>query len=202
MKITSLTLALNESERITDCLKRLKPHVDYMVVVDGGSSDDTYAKAAALADRVVKHVRVGDWCDEKNYLETLAPSDTDWLLHADVDEVFHERLMPEIKTIIKGVTDKYPETIAFRMPRANLPTCPDYPDYQVRILKRGSGYTWSYPLHSVPTLGGVNVDRILGKCMTMLDLPIWHLPRRTDIRRAWWSDEKGRRDKTEDEMKQ
>ena len=203
MKITGLILALNESPRITDCLSHLKPFLDYLVVVDGGSVDDTYAKAAALADRAVKRKRLGDWCDEKNYIETLAPDDTDWYLHADVDERFHERLLPEIKTVVEGVTAKYPETIAFRFPRANLDiNCSDYPDYQVRLLKKGSGYKWIRPLHSIPAIDGVILDTIRGKCMTMLDMPIWHLPRRTDIRRPWWSDEKGRRDKTEEEMRE
>lgn len=193
-------MALNESERITDCLSSLKPYLNHLIVVDGGSVDDTYAKATKLADRVVKRVRVGDWCDEKNYAELLTPKNTDWIIHVDSDERFHERLLPEIHTVVEGVVEKYPETIAFRFPRANLPSCSDFPDFQVRLLKKGSGYTWSYPIHSVPTLNGVNLDRVPGKCMTMLDLPIWHLPRRTDIRREWWSDEKGKRDKTYEEM--
>lgn len=202
MKIAGLIMALDESQRIVDCLNHLKPYMDYLVVIDGGSKDDTYIKASEIADRVVRRKRVGDWCDEKNYIETLAPDDTDWLLHVDVDERFHDRLLPEIKTVIAGVLEKYPETIAFRFPRANLPTCGDFPDYQVRLLKKGSGYKWVYPIHSVPAIDGVHIDSIRGKCMTMLDLPIWHLPRRTDISRPWWSDEKGRRDKTEEEMKE
>jgi glycosyltransferase involved in cell wall biosynthesis len=200
LKIASLTLTLNESPRITECLKHLKPHIDYVLVVDGESTDDTMLKASQLADRVVKRPSYKDWSEEKNYIETLVPDDVDWVLHCDCDELFHERLLPEIKAVINGVMEKYPETIAFRFPRANLPTCSDYPDYQVRLLKKGSGYKWSHPIHSVPTIDGVNVDKIPHKCMTMLDLPIWHLPRRTDIRRPWWSDEKGKRDKTNEEM--
>ncbi len=57
-------MALDESERITECLNHLKPFLDYLVVVDGESTDDTYIKATALADRVVKRKRVGGWCDE------------------------------------------------------------------------------------------------------------------------------------------
>jgi len=200
LKVTAIVMALNESERITDCLTHLKPHVDYIVVVDGGSTDGTYAKAVKLADRVVRRPPYTDWSEEKNYAETLAPEDTDWVLHVDCDERLHERLLPELKTVIGGVQAKYPETIAYRFPRANLPTCPDYPDYQVRLLKRGSGYRWARPIHSVPVLGERLLDEVPGKCMTMLDMPIWHMPRRTDIKRPWWSDEPGRRDKTLEEM--
>lgn len=201
MKIAAIVMTLNESQRITDCLTHLKPHLDYIVVVDGESTDDTVMKASGLVDRVVKRPPYKDWSDGKNYAETLVPEDTDWVLHCDADERFHDRLIPEIKTVIEGVLEKHPETIAFRFPRANLPTCFDFPDFQVRLLKRGSGYVWSYHIHSVPTINGVNIDTIPHRCMTMLDLPIWHLPRRTDIKRPWWSVEKGKRDKTNEEMK-
>ena len=186
MKIAGVVLTLNEQHRVAECLKHLRPYVDYLLVVDGCSTDLTYERSVALADRVVKHESSGDFSDERNYAETLLPDDIDWVLHCDTDERFHDRLLPEIDTVIEGVVEKYPETMAFRFPRANLPKAENYPDYQVRLLKRGSGYKWSYPVHSVPTVDGVNVDTMPKKCMTMLDLPIWHLPRRTDLERPWW----------------
>lgn len=194
IRVAAIVLTLNEGERIVGCLKSLKPNVDYIVVVDGGSTDDTVAKASTYADRVVKRKPYTDWSEERNYSETLLPDDIDWVLHIDADELLHERLLPEIRTVIGGVMERNPDVIAFRFPRANLPKAEHYPDYQVRLLKVGSGYKWSYPIHSVPTLDDVNVDSIPGKCMTMLDLPMWHLPRRTDISRPWWSAEKKEND--------
>lgn len=189
IRVAAIVLTLNESDRITGCLQSLKPNVDYIIVVDGGSTDDTVSKASIYADRVVKRKPYKDWSEERNYADTLVPDDIDWVLHIDADELLHERLLPEIRAVITGVMDKNPDVIAFRFPRANLPKAEKYPDYQVRLLKRGSGYTWSYPIHSVPTVDGVNVDSISGKCMTMLDLPMWHLPRRTDLTRPWWNEE-------------
>jgi rSAM/selenodomain-associated transferase 2 len=56
--ISVIVPALNEAEAIEPALRSARaPAVREIIVVDGGSSDDTAAKAAALADRVMSAPR-------------------------------------------------------------------------------------------------------------------------------------------------
>jgi len=170
LKIAAVILTLNEQKHIKDCIKHHGPHVDYVIVVDGGSTDGTLEIANILADRVEQRPKITDFGEERQYAWGLVPEDTEWTLFIDADERFHDLLLPNIEEIITGVVEQYPETIAFRFPRANLPKCSDYPDYQTRLLKNNENIVWVNKVDEVPTL----LDGIPGKCMTVLDKPIWH----------------------------
>ena len=49
--------AYNESDNIVNLLKQVKNHVTSVIVVDDGSTDDTYAKALTTGVRVIKNNR-------------------------------------------------------------------------------------------------------------------------------------------------
>jgi len=174
MKITAVILTLNEKNNVKECIQHLKPHVDNVIVVDGGSTDGTLDIANILADKVDVRPQVTDFGEERMYAWSLVPEDTDWTLFVDTDERFHDLLLPNIREIIEGVVEKHPETIAFRFPRANLPRCSDFPDYQTRLLKNNENIEWVNDVDEKPMLDGEPVAGIPGKCMTILDKPIWH----------------------------
>lgn len=82
--IAATLIVRNEARCIVRCLESVRPWVDYMVVLDTGSTDDT----VALAQRCGAQVHHLDWADDfaaaRNHV--LALSDADWNLVIDADE--------------------------------------------------------------------------------------------------------------------
>lgn len=83
-RLALVMIARNEARCIARCLDSVRPHVDAMIVLDTGSSDDTVAIARACG-AMVHHF---DWCDDFSAARNaaLAHSDADWNLVLDADE--------------------------------------------------------------------------------------------------------------------
>ena len=77
-------IARNESRCLARCLRSAAPHVDEMLVVDTGSTDDTRAIAAACGARVADFAWVDDFSAARNF--ALAQTDAAWRLVLDADE--------------------------------------------------------------------------------------------------------------------
>jgi glycosyltransferase involved in cell wall biosynthesis len=77
-------IARDEARCIARCLESVKPHVDAMIVLDTGSTDDT----VAIAERCGATVHRFVWCDDFSAARNavLAHSDADWNLILDADE--------------------------------------------------------------------------------------------------------------------
>lgn len=95
MTLTVCILTHDESRHIARAITSVSGIADRILVVDSGSHDDT----VALAESLGAEVRYNPW---KNYatqfnwaLEQL-PSDTDWVLRLDADEIVTEALAAEI----------------------------------------------------------------------------------------------------------
>ncbi|MCF8167856.1 MAG: glycosyltransferase family 2 protein [Rhodoferax sp.] len=74
----------NESATIKRCLDSVRDWVDYMVVIDTGSSDDTVRVAQAAGARVGHFQWIDDFSAARNYSLTIA--NADWNLVLDADE--------------------------------------------------------------------------------------------------------------------
>ena len=98
-KISVVIIATNESLKISNCLHSVS-WADEIVLVDGGSRDDTMEKAAQLGVRV--HRREFDnFANQKNHAIGLATGG--WIFSLDADEVVN----PELKEAIqKAVRDE------------------------------------------------------------------------------------------------
>ena len=74
----------NEAQNLTRCLTSVKPHVDELVIVDTGSTDETIA----IAEQFGAKVGHFEWCDDfavaRNYACSLVTGD--WILTLDADE--------------------------------------------------------------------------------------------------------------------
>ena len=189
IKIAAVIMTLEEESNIEECLTTLRPFIDYILVVDGGSTDHTVLLAEGIADKVITHKSKTDvWVEsyERNYAWRQLPDEYEWSLWVDADETFHFNFLP----IIRDLIEAQPEMKTFRFPRANLPKCSDYPDFQTRLAKNHIGLRWANRVHStIVTKDDILVSKINGFCGTMLDLPIWHKPRRKDLMRPWWKTE-------------
>ena len=83
----SIALAMivrNESATIKRCLDSIRDSVDYMVVIDTGSLDDTVRIAQEAGARVGHFHWINDFAAARNYSLTIA--NADWNLVLDADE--------------------------------------------------------------------------------------------------------------------
>jgi len=226
VQVACIVLTLNEELRIKECLEHLKPHVDYLLVLDGCSTDGTLEIAKKYADKVEIKPFSGSFADERNYAMSLVPFWCDYILFCDADERFPEEFLKNMKEIIVAKPAD-----SFRFPRISLVTveeaktidqsrlsnspyglCKDYPDRQIRLMKRNAiawkggtdevphALTNSTTLEEYEFMGERYRTRklVLGKpidqvsCITFGEEPIFptytiiHLPRRKDVKREWW----------------
>jgi len=181
--IAMLTRTLNEEEGITDCLQYHQRYVDYISVIDGGSTDATFEKAHLYADKVVEDTDK-HWGDFTTRAVQALPKGHEWVLIVDVDERLDRDFLRNMRKIISQY-----ETTSFRFPRINMPHAVDYPDYQVRLIRTDRGVQWMNHVHEVATLEGVHINKV--SCLTLHKYPIIHSERRVDLKRPWWRDDGG-----------
>jgi glycosyltransferase involved in cell wall biosynthesis len=153
-KLSVAIVALNEEERLRACLESVA-WADELVVVDSGSSDKTVAIAREFTDRVLFHAWEG-YGAQKNF--TLGLCHGDWLLSLDADERVSEPLRAEIVATLAAD----PPPAGFAIPRQNffqgvwIRHGGWYPDYQLRLFRRGRGtFTTSAVHESVRVEGAV-----------------------------------------------
>jgi len=190
IKIAAIVLTLNEEIRIKECLEHIQPYVEYILVLDGCSTDKTVEIALKYADRVHTNLSSDDFAEERNFARTLIPKGFNWLLWVDADEKFDIYFLRDIKMYIND----NPFTV-FRFPRCNLPDGKDFPDYQIRLFPNSRDIEWRGKTHE--TLYYVPENKPLDKMdnserrkiipiETLDQCPIIHLPRRTNEKRPWW----------------
>jgi len=182
LNIACIVLTKNEESRIENCLKRLRPYVDFILLVDN-STDRTRELALPYVDEILISHFSGSFADERNYAEDHIPIGYEWILHADADEIFDQEFLKNLKSIL-SLAD--PIIDAYRFPRINEPDRKDWPDYQVRLLRRGRTI-WMGDLHEVPNHPEKYkpIDQV-GAIITLEKYPIIHATRREDQKRAWW----------------
>lgn len=74
----------NESQHLENTLRSIARHVDDIVVVDTGSTDDTKAIAQRFTDKVHDFAWVSDFAAARNFSLSFAAHD--WVLVVDADE--------------------------------------------------------------------------------------------------------------------
>lgn len=92
MRLAGLIIARNEAERIEGAVRSLG-FSDEVVVVDGGSSDDTVRRARAAGARVVENPWPGFAAQRRFALEQ---TNAEWIFFLDADERVPQALAEEI----------------------------------------------------------------------------------------------------------
>ncbi len=136
--ISFVTSTYNEENNLAACLESVKDIVDEIIVVDGSSTDNTVKIAKEYGAKVVITTNPPIFLINRQKAIDLATKD--WLLNLDADE----RLTPDLASEIKNELDKKNDEInGYYMPRKNwylgryLMKGGVYPDYQLRLYKRG-----------------------------------------------------------------
>ena len=102
---------MNRLNEVVACIKRVRPYVDRMVIVDGGSCDDTI-----LTLRNWKGIEfyLQPWQDNfsaqrTNYIRAAELNGgTDWILVSDPDELFSEDACKNFRNLIKEAENTRP----------------------------------------------------------------------------------------------
>lgn len=79
----------NESHCIERCLTSIKNHIDYYVICDTGSTDDTIQKIKSILKDIQGEIYQDEWIDfETNRNLALSRCKGDWIVTIDADEEF------------------------------------------------------------------------------------------------------------------
>jgi glycosyltransferase involved in cell wall biosynthesis len=140
LTVSSLSVILitkNEAANIRDCLESVA-WADEIIVVDSGSTDDTANIAKKMGAQVYVHTDWPGFGPQKN--RALNHAGKDWVFSIDADE----RVTPELRAEIEQAM-KTGEADGFYCPRLSQ-FCGKfvhhsgwYPDYVLRLFKRGTG---------------------------------------------------------------
>ena len=110
-RLSVTIIAMNEADRIGQCLDSVAGWADEIIILDSGSSDDTVSIARRYTDQVYETDWPGYGLQKQRALEKASG---DWVLSIDADEA----LTPELRRDIDHALNNQPECIAYRLPWA------------------------------------------------------------------------------------
>ena len=151
-RLSVVVITLNEEDRIRECLASVA-WADEIVVVDAGSEDKTVAIAREFTDHVVLRAWDG-FAAQKNF--GIEQAKGDWILSLDADEQVEPALREEIAAVLAD-----PGAHAgYRLARRNIMWGRWirhgrlYPDWQLRLFRRGRGRFVDRAVHESVTVDG------------------------------------------------
>jgi glycosyltransferase involved in cell wall biosynthesis len=151
-RLSVTIVAWNEEERLRPCLESVA-WADEIVVVDAESRDKTVQIAREFTDRVMTRPWTG-FAAQKNFAITQGTGD--WVLSLDADEEASPELREEIGTTIAdpqacdGYAVRRRNIFLGRWIRhGGL-----YPDWQVRLFRRGRGHFVERAVHESVAVEG------------------------------------------------
>jgi len=138
LAVTCLIITKNEEVNIQECLASVSWATE-RIVVDAESIDRTAELARACGAKVFVRPWPG-FGQQKNF--GMAQATTDWVLILDADE----RIIPDLQSEIVSLISKWKpgHPVAYQIPRRNyfygewVRHAGVYPDYQIRLFRRGS----------------------------------------------------------------
>jgi glycosyltransferase involved in cell wall biosynthesis len=145
--IGCVIITKNEESNIQGCLASVDWTAE-RIVVDAESSDRTAELARAAGARVIVRPWPG-FGAQKNYAVDQATSE--WILIVDADERISPPLQGEILTRVGAW--KPGDPVAYEIPRRNyfygawVRHAGVYPDYQIRLFRRGHARYNDVPVH-------------------------------------------------------
>lgn len=154
-KVSVVVSAYNEEKKIGECLESVK-WADEIIIVDNSSIDRTVEIGKKYTKNIFEQKNDPSAIDlQKNF--GFSKASLDWILSLDADE----RVTPELKEEIKSkIEENKPSVDAYWIPRKNIifgkwiRHAGWYPDYQLRLFKRGRGEFVKKHVHETPKIIG------------------------------------------------
>jgi glycosyltransferase involved in cell wall biosynthesis len=135
--ITAAVIARDEEALIGDCLRSIAWADEVLVLVDAATRDRTREIALSRGARVGEQP-FQNFAAQRDH--ALAVATGDWVLFVDADE----RVPPALRDEVLATITSASEFVGFWIPRDNylcgrlVRAAGWYPDYQLRLLKRGA----------------------------------------------------------------
>jgi glycosyltransferase involved in cell wall biosynthesis len=157
----SVALAVyNEEKNIKACLDSVKGLVNEIVIVDGGSTDNTVKIAKKYGAKIISADNPQIFHINKQ--KAIDACKGEWILQLDADEITSKSLKHEIlKTINHKITKSQNHQInGYWMPRKNwflgryLTKGGQYPDYTMRLYRKGKGRLPCKTVHEQAEIDG------------------------------------------------
>lgn len=157
MNNISLALAVyNEEKKLPNLLKSVYQWVDEIVIVDGGSTDQTREIAQKYKARIISSDNpINFHINKQKAIEACTKK---WILQLDADEVVPENLKKEILLL-----KEEKEIHGYWIPRKNyflgtfLTKGGQYPDWTLRLYRRGKGTLPAKSVHEQAVVIGKTV---------------------------------------------
>lgn len=146
-RLSVVIIASNEAPRIGPCLDSAA-FADEVIVVDALSEDGTADLCRQRGASVFERAWAG-YGDQKNF--AMVQARQPWILILDADERVPQALREEIEGVLRDGGQA--GVVAYRIPRRNyyygrwMWHGGLFPDYQVRLLRRGAGRYNDVALH-------------------------------------------------------
>ena len=138
--ISCAIVVFNEERNIRECLETAK-WMDEVVVVDAHSTDGTREICGQYTPRMYERPWRG-FGEQKNF--AIGQATADWVFILDADERISSELRAEIEAVLASRIRNGP--VAYYVPRRNfyygrwVKGAGCYPDYQLRLFRRGVGH--------------------------------------------------------------
>ena len=153
-KISAVVSAYNEEAKIEECLESLR-FCDEIILVDNSSTDKTADIGKKFTSKIYHRENNIMLNVNKNYGFSKATGD--WILSLDADE----RISPELAKEIQSSIINHKSSVAgYWIPRKNIifgkwiEHTGWYPDYQLRLFKKGKGKFEEKHVHEMIKLEG------------------------------------------------
>ncbi len=144
MSLGCAIIACNEEHSIERTLKSVA-FCDEIVVVDSGSKDKTVEIAKKYTDKVFFQEWLG-YGRQKNF--AISKLNTDWILSLDADEVVTNKLASEMMQTLNNTSNKaFSINIQLVFMGKKLRFGGTYPDYHLRLFKKGSAQFEETEIH-------------------------------------------------------
>ncbi len=162
-RLSVCIIACNEEEDLPRCLESVAFADEILVVVDARSADGTEKLAREAGARVVVHPYEGN-IEQKNHALELATGT--WVLSLDADEALSPELADEVRRFVEGgggADGMEINRVTWHLGRW-IRHGEFYPDWQLRLFRRGEG-RWAgvNPHGRVQLEGGARIGRFAGE---------------------------------------
>jgi glycosyltransferase involved in cell wall biosynthesis len=153
--LSVIIITKNEAHDIGDCIRSVRGLAHEVIVLDSGSTDGTRQLCRQLGATVFETIDWPGFGPQKN--RALDKAAGDWVLSLDADERAGDELKREIGRILRDGSDRD----GFQMPRKSsfcgrfMMHSGWWPDYNIRLFKRGRGRFSNSPVHEKIEVAGV-----------------------------------------------
>ncbi|MBI2196451.1 glycosyltransferase family 2 protein [Candidatus Daviesbacteria bacterium] len=153
-KISVVLATYNEEDTLENCLESVEKLAGEIVIVDGGSTDKTLDIARKFKAKIIQTDNPPIFHINKN--KAIDAATKEWILQLDADEVVTKDLVKEIKNVISLASD----INGYWIPRKNfflgkfLTKGGQYPDYTLRLYRRGKGRLPAEDVHEQAVVEG------------------------------------------------